>query len=1289
MSTSISAKIELEGVSQYKSGIDAATQKTKEYQSALTELASRSSATGTGAASLSDKIKAQGDIVNAHKTKIEELTKKYGTQKENVDKVRAALEEAKKEFGEDSVQVKELSAQLDGCEKGLSKTQTELNKTGAALNQAEADAKRLDEQVRDMKFDAMQKGLGAVSDGLDDAAKKMAPLSLAAAGLLAVSMKVFVGFDDSMRQVKATMNLTGEDGAASFDKLSEAAQKMGRETRYTASDAADALNTLALAGYDTDKAISTLPKTLSLAAAGNLDMKYSAELVTDGLNALGLSTDSLDEYVDKMARTSQKSATNISQLGEATLAVAGQARIAKMPMTDMNVALGLLANSGIKGSEAGGMLQRVLMNLMDQTGPGAVKMKELGVSAFDAQGNMRPLQDILQDLNASMADMSDKARSATFDEVFNVRSVKGASALLNGAGEAWNSLAAEIDNAEGTAAQMAATMEEGVGGSLRTMRSALEGAGITFGNTLSPMVEKAAKSVVKITEAFQKLSPAQQETIVKTTLAVAAAAPALKMASAAVTAIQGVTATIHIMRTAQTASAAASAASAAGLGTMSKAVIALNAAIKANPIGLVIGVAAAATAGIIALSVSMDKAAKAADPLWQETEDLAAKTKELTEAVAENNAEREKATQCAADNATVAKSLKDEIVALSEKEGISAADKELIAQKVGKLNEMLPDLGLAYDSVTNSLNLTNGEMESYIANIQRQAEADAILQSLTESRKQQLDVERELGRAKEDQAAASDQLAEAEKRLGEVIQNRLSTFGQIYAETQAVARANEEYDKATESVAELTGTQDELAKEQDFLNQKLEDSTAAMAASNEATEGNAGATRSAAEIDAEYIALLQERARIANELEAATAAQSAAQAAEEAAQTALNAAVKTGSASQGELSAALAAAHGETVTATEAVAGFQAGLGVANETLDATWAQLEAAKNAELALGEAAASTGGQIEAATASAGGALGGVADAAGEAAGSVAGSMGSAITSIEGAIPQAAQSGQNLGKTATASSANEIAAGAPQVTDAAKQTVQKAAAGAGVAATDAGRSVGDKLVTGGKTAIAAGTPQVTDASKQLVQNAAAGAGIAATLAGKSIGDKIIEGGKTAIEGGAPQIAAAVQSSVNAIAGIAGSANTQGYGIGEALMAGAARGVNANAWQFADAAAAAALAAYNAAAAQLKIKSPSKKFEYLGEMAAEGFSGGILGGVGDVAKSIAAMSDAAMGAVGVPASISVRGMWGVGQQSGVDINQIADRVAGRIVKGLGQAKVVMSSREFDRQVIGALKTV
>ncbi len=183
-------------------------------------------------------------------------------------------------------------------------------------------------------------------------------------------MEVYADFDDSMRQVAATMGMSGEDIAKSggdFEKLSQAARDAGSSTRFSASEAAEALNCLALAGYDANKSIETMPKVLNLTAAGGLDLAYASDLVTDSMSALGLGTDDLDTFMDQMAKTSQKSNTSVQQLGEAILVCAGTAKMTGQDLDNINTALGVMADNGIKGAEGGTHLRNVLLALSTPT----------------------------------------------------------------------------------------------------------------------------------------------------------------------------------------------------------------------------------------------------------------------------------------------------------------------------------------------------------------------------------------------------------------------------------------------------------------------------------------------------------------------------------------------------------------------------------------------------------------------------------------------------------------------------------------------------------------------------------------------------------------------------------------------------------------------------------------------------------------------------------------------------------------------------------------------------------
>lgn len=335
---------------------------------------------------------------------------------------------------------------------------------------------------------------GKAKAGLADVKAGFDIVSAAAKKLGKVCVETYAGFDDAMRQVQATMNATAEE----TERLTAAAREAGASTRYTAAQAAEALNYLALAGYNADEAIESLPVVLQLAQAGSIDLAYASDLLTDSMAALGKGIEDMTGFADQMAVTSQKSNTNVAQLGEAILTVGGTAKQLKGDTVELNTALGILADNGIKGSEGGTALRNMLLSLTAPTDSAAAQLKALGVSVYDAEGNMRGLNEIFAELDAGMAGFSDAQRNAALSEIFNKRDLKSAEAMLANYGDRWNELSGYISEAEGATAQMADTMEGGLGGSIRSLQSALEAVEISAGDSLSGVAKGAIDEITGI-----------------------------------------------------------------------------------------------------------------------------------------------------------------------------------------------------------------------------------------------------------------------------------------------------------------------------------------------------------------------------------------------------------------------------------------------------------------------------------------------------------------------------------------------------------------------------------------------------------------------------------------------------------------------------------------------------------------------------------------------------------------------------------------------------------------------
>lgn len=352
----------------------------------------------------------------------------------------------------------------------------------------------------DTRLDAsgFNKGLSAMSVA---AGNLISGLTQAATGKLTELAKTSVGvgmsFQSSMSQVAATMGV----GVDQIQSLTDKAKEMGSTTAFTATQAADALNYLALAGYDANKAAEVLPSVLNLAAAGGLDLAYASDLVTDAMASLNLEANkqNVDEFGNKLAKAASKANANVSQLGEAILTVGGTAANLKGGTTELTTALGLLANVGIKGAEGGTHLRNIILSLQSPTKDAREVMEQLGLEVYDTQGNMRQLDDILTDLNTVMAGMTQGQKDSVINALFNKTDLAAVNGLLAAQGEQWESLAQQIDAAGETAgdsgamAQMAETQLDNLQGSVTIMQSALEGLQLGIYDYLEPSLNDAAK----------------------------------------------------------------------------------------------------------------------------------------------------------------------------------------------------------------------------------------------------------------------------------------------------------------------------------------------------------------------------------------------------------------------------------------------------------------------------------------------------------------------------------------------------------------------------------------------------------------------------------------------------------------------------------------------------------------------------------------------------------------------------------------------------------------------------
>lgn len=323
--------------------------------------------------------------------------------------------------------------------------------------------------------DFAKKGMQMVSDFLKD------------------SVQTASSFDSAMSQVAATMGKASD--SADVQRLREFAKEMGETTRYSAIESAQALNYMALAGYDVEKSIGMLPNVMNLASAGAMDLARASDMVTDTQTAFGLSIEDTEKMVDIMAKTASKSNTSVEQLGDAFLTVGAAARsmIQDGDTSRLAAVFGVLADNGRKASEAGTSVRNILMSM---TSKKALQgFEALGISTIDGNGNLRDVIDVMRELRDATSGMGTGERSELLSGMFNKYDIVAVESLLSTTDERWKQLITDIQNADGAASNMAQAQNDNLQGAITMLNSAKEGLKIAVGESFMPIVVAGVQQV--------------------------------------------------------------------------------------------------------------------------------------------------------------------------------------------------------------------------------------------------------------------------------------------------------------------------------------------------------------------------------------------------------------------------------------------------------------------------------------------------------------------------------------------------------------------------------------------------------------------------------------------------------------------------------------------------------------------------------------------------------------------------------------------------------------------------
>ena len=387
-----------------------------------------------------------------------------------------------------SALTKELKVRISADTNGLK----------SALNGINSDIKKVSNEFE---------GLKKVGEGVSSVGKKLTTgLTLPIAGIAVASTKTAGDFESAMNEVSAISGATGKD----LQSLEDLAKQMGATTKFSASESAEALSYMGMAGWKTEDMLSGLPGVLNLASAGGTDLALTSDIVTDGLTAMGLTAKDTDKFVDIMASTCSNANTNIELMGETLKYVGPVAGSLGIEMDDLSVAIGLMGNAGLKGSNAGTALRAGLTNLVKPTKEMSKAMKEYGVELITNKDGSVNLMATMENLRSVLGELDQTTQAQALSTIFGKEAMSGWASIVNASEEDFNKLTNAIANSDGVAQSMSDTMMKGMNGALTEMKSALEGVAITIGERLTPFIEKLADGISKVCNWFQNLSPTTQ-----------------------------------------------------------------------------------------------------------------------------------------------------------------------------------------------------------------------------------------------------------------------------------------------------------------------------------------------------------------------------------------------------------------------------------------------------------------------------------------------------------------------------------------------------------------------------------------------------------------------------------------------------------------------------------------------------------------------------------------------------------------------------------------------------------
>ena len=409
--------------------------------------------------------------------------------------------------------------------------QREIIETTEELRKLEEQAKQSGVAVQEIA--AKGEKLKTMGSNVTNVGKAFMPATVAIAGLGAAAVKTASDFDTQMSKVQAISGATGEQ----FDDLKAKAREMGSKTKFSASEAGEAFEYMAMAGWKTEDMLDGIEGIMNLAAASGEDLATTSDIVTDALTAFGLTAKDSGHFADILAAASSNANTNVSMMGETFKYAAPIAGALGYTAEDTALAIGLMANAGIKSSQAGTSLRKMMTELQGEIKISGEAIGDVTIQTTNADGSMRELNDILMDCRTAFAGLTESEKASAAEALVGKTAMSGFLAIMNASEEDVNKLANAIGNCDGASQKMADTMQDNLEGQLTKLKSALQELAISFGEILIPVVRDIVAHIQKFVDWLNSLDEGTRKFIVKLALLVAAIGPVLIIVGKVMTAV--------------------------------------------------------------------------------------------------------------------------------------------------------------------------------------------------------------------------------------------------------------------------------------------------------------------------------------------------------------------------------------------------------------------------------------------------------------------------------------------------------------------------------------------------------------------------------------------------------------------------------------------------------------------------------------------------------------------------------------------------------------------------------